>query len=72
MRVRTRVLYAAASRSKARLNARKPACTGRISRLSLACPSCGFSSSAHNAGLKVTELKAEIMVAVATVTANCR
>ncbi len=34
-------------------------------------PSCGFSRIAHSAGLKVSELNAEMMVAVATVTANC-
>ena len=32
----------------------------------MACPVCGLSSSAHSAGLKVSELKAEITVAVAT------
>ena len=70
MTLRTSKLYPAASRSKAWLNARNAACTGRIRRLSSACPVCGLSSSEHNAGLKVSELKAEMMVAVATVTAN--
>ncbi len=57
--------------SKALLNNLKKACTGRISRLSERCSSCGRSRIAHSAGLKVSELNAEMMVAVATVTANC-
>ncbi len=34
---------------------------------------CGlFNNSAHNAGLRVNELKVEIIVLTATVSANCR
>jgi hypothetical protein len=33
---------------------------------------CGFSSSAQSAGESVNELKAEMMVAAAIVSANCR
>ena len=32
---------------------------------------CGWSSSAHRAGLSVSELKAEISVEMAMVSANC-
>src|ERR1700730_5044456 len=55
------------------LKPRKKARIGRvIAALCGGCSSCGLKNNAHSAGLKVNETKAEMIVAVAIVTANWR
>ncbi len=66
--------YPVVAAPKARLKPRKnqPNTKSRaVAKKSFLAPFC-FRSSAANAGLKVKELKAEIRVETAIVSANCR
>ena len=61
-----------AHRSRGRTRGRRHA-PAASAATTCACPSpCGLNSSAHSAGLSVSDRNSEMAVAVAMVTANCR
>src|SRR3984893_6838377 len=73
-RRRVRFSYPFNNLSKPRLNQLKPKCRKRPTRPCDEAP-CGSSflkSTAHRAGLRVSETKHEMTVDAAIVTANCR